>query len=561
MTEEHTDMHGDEQGMQGSGEQTPDTSPRTAKLPDDAQPAELFHPAEGSQHTDRARHAEGVPNAETEAPQPESILAPEDLSTTTPERLPDWLDESRPTPAILTLVLLNIVIFASMTAAAIFEATHSQNIVFDWQTMLAILISIPTDTLLHWGANATPVTILDHQYWRLLSNTFLHQNLLHLAMNMYVLWDFNRLLERLYGSPKFVTIYLISGLGSSICSLLFLAPTDISAGASGAIFGAFGATVAFFWSFKKDFPKRYFRMYQKMFFVFLIYCVVSACMFPGMDNAAHLGGFLVGLWAALCLLPSGVASRSWAKGNFLKLACLTLVLVCGLELAIRMQRDNPEVKGEREYQQAIKLLKSEHFEDALEQLEKASKIEPNNAAIYADEAMAYGKLKRFEQAREAAGHALQADPKNKKALMARGSSYHSLGLEEQAVDAASEFIRLYPKEAIAYNNRAWSYNALNQPDLAITDATRAMRLDNFQASWAYDTRAVAYCLKHQYAEALDDLQEYIKRKPKEGSGYYHRGYVYWKTSRMEEAKADYALARKLKYVPDPWEGKLFDFHG
>ncbi|HEY9679981.1 MAG TPA: rhomboid family intramembrane serine protease [Oculatellaceae cyanobacterium] len=472
------------------------------------------------------------------------------------ERLPDWLDESRPTPTIFVLVVTNILIFFGMMTSAIFEATHSPSISFDWQTLLAILISIPADTLLHWGANAASVTVLDHQYWRLITNTFLHQNLLHLAMNMYVLWDFNRLLERLYGSSKFLTIYLISGLGSSICSLLFLAPSSISAGASGAIFGAFGATVAFFWSFKKDFPERYYRMYKKMFFVFIIYCVVSACMFPGMDNAAHLGGFLVGLWAALCLLPSNVASRSWAKGNFLKLACLTLVLVVGLELDIRMQRDEPEVKSEREYQRAIELLKGEHFEDALKELEKAASITPNNAAIYADEAMAYGKLKRFDQALQAAGKALKIDPKNRKALMTRASSYHNMGQEQQAIDGNTEFIKAYPKEAIAYNNRAWALNALNQPDGAIADATKAMKLD-FQASWAYDTRAVAYCLKRQYPEALNDVTEYIKRKPKEGAGYYHRAFVYLKTGKTEQAKADYALARKLTYEPDPWEAKFF----
>ena len=448
-----------------------------------------------------------------------------------------------------------------MTASAFAEASHSPSVAFDLPTIVTILVSIPADTLLHWGANAAPATILDHQYWRLLTNTFLHQNLLHLAMNMYVLWDFNRLLERLYGSSKFLTIYLISGLGSSICSLLFLEPTNISAGASGAIFGAFGATVAFFWAFKKDFPARYFRMYQKMFFVFLIYCVVSAFMFPGMDNAAHLGGFMVGLWAALCLLPAEVSSRSWARGNFLKLACLSLVLVCGLELTIRTKRDDPAVQSEHEYQRAVEYLKAERFEDALPQLQKASAIAPNNAAIYADEAMAYGKLKHFEQALEAAQHALRVDPRGKKALMARASSYHNMAQEQQAIDANTEFIKLYPKEAIAYNNRAWAHNALAQPDDAIADATKAMQLDNFSASWAYDTRAVAYCLKQQYPEALADLKEYIRRKPKEGAGYYHRAYVESKTNKPDEAKADYARAKELKYEPDAWEAKLFDFNG
>ncbi len=468
------------------------------------------------------------------------------------EDLPSWLDESRPTPMILTLIVLNTAIFLGMTMSALGQAAITNDGVYSLQSLIEILIAIPSYTLLCWGANANTVTILDHQYWRLISNTFLHQNLLHLGMNMYVLWDFNRLLERLYGSSKFITIYLVSGLGSSICSLLFLEPTNISAGASGAIFGIFGATVAFFWTFRKEFPKKLFRMYQKMFFVFLIYCVVSSQMFPGMDNAAHLGGFIVGLWTALCLLPSSVSSRTWAKGNFLKLSCLTLILVGGLELDIRSNRNNPQVQAELEIQRATNLEKHDLYESALYPLKKAQSITPQNPDIYAEEALAYSKLKLHRHAVEYASKALAIDPKNRKALATRSAEYHKVGLEKQAIEDHNSLLVLDPKAAKVYNNRAWSYNALNDPDKAIADSTRAIQLDpRFSAS--YDTRGVAYCLKQQYPQALEDFAHFIKINSKDGAVYYHRAYANLKLGKVDDARADLRLARQSNYHLEQWE--------
>jgi tetratricopeptide (TPR) repeat protein len=374
-------------------------------------------------------------------------------------------------------------------------------------------------------------------------------------MNMYVLWDFNRMLERLYGSSKFIVIYLLSGLGSSICSLLFLDPANVSAGASGAIFGIFGATVAFFWAFRKDFPKQFFRMYQKMFFVFLIYCVISSQMFPGMDNAAHLGGFIVGLWTALCLLPSAPGSKRWAKGNFLKVACLTFVMVAGLELDIRTNRDNPHVKGELEYQKAVTLLKREKFDEALIHLDAAAKSMPQNASVYADEALAYGKLKRFQESADAASKALKLDPRDKKSILARGAAYRNLGDEEAAIKEYDRLIKIEPRSAIAYNNRGWSYTSEGKPELGVKDSTTAIQIDPNNAA-AYDTRGLALTMLHQEEKAFPDFSHYMKLKPKDGSVYYHRALAYFQLGKADLAKQDLLIARKSDYQLEDWEKTL-----
>src|SRR5207244_2886447 len=93
-----------------------------------------------------------------------------------------------------------------------------------------------TDALLAWGADFGPLT-LRGQSWRLLTSMFLHAGFLHLAFNAWALWVLGRLTERLLGSVAFTLVYLLSGIGGNLLSLL-INPLQVSVGASGAIFGA-----------------------------------------------------------------------------------------------------------------------------------------------------------------------------------------------------------------------------------------------------------------------------------------------------------------------------------
>src|SRR5438128_90202 len=98
-----------------------------------------------------------------------------------------------------------------------------------------------TDALLAWGADFGPLA-LRGQSWRLLTSMFLHAGFLHLAFNAWALWVLGRLTERLLGSVAFTLLYLLSGIGGNLLSLL-INPLQVSVGASGAIFGAAGALV------------------------------------------------------------------------------------------------------------------------------------------------------------------------------------------------------------------------------------------------------------------------------------------------------------------------------
>jgi hypothetical protein len=83
--------------------------------------------------------------------------------------------------------------------------------------------------------------VADGEYYRLVTAAFLHGGLLHLALNMFALASLGPVLESALGRSRFLALYLLSALGGSTLSFLLAAPNTVGVGASGAIFGLFGA--------------------------------------------------------------------------------------------------------------------------------------------------------------------------------------------------------------------------------------------------------------------------------------------------------------------------------
>ena len=91
-----------------------------------------------------------------------------------------------------------------------------------------------------------PAEVASGEYWRLLTAGFLHGNLIHIATNMISLYMLGMPLERILGRGRFLVIYLLSLLGSSVSVLLFSGPFVPTIGASGAIYGLMGALLVTF---------------------------------------------------------------------------------------------------------------------------------------------------------------------------------------------------------------------------------------------------------------------------------------------------------------------------
>ena len=150
-----------------------------------------------------------------------------------------------------------------------------------------------TDQLISWGANFGPLTV-NGQWWRLLFSTFLHAGPLHLIVNMWFLWKLGNYAERIYGNWNFLMLYILSGIGGGIVSLL-LHPTVVSVGASGAILGVAGGLIAVVYLEGLNYTRKFKNSELIGIIVFLGYSLFGGLWQSGIDTAAHLGGLFVGL--------------------------------------------------------------------------------------------------------------------------------------------------------------------------------------------------------------------------------------------------------------------------
>ena len=151
--------------------------------------------------------------------------------------------------------------------------------------------------LLMWGGNHLPLTV--EQPWRLAAATFLHGGLVHLAFNMWSLWDTGRLAERFYGNGQLLLMYAVSGLAGSIASLFFSARTGVSVGASGAIFGVVGCLLAAIFTKAHKLPPALVQSMRSSMLMFVGFSLFMGFTAGFIDNAAHIGGlaggFLMGM--------------------------------------------------------------------------------------------------------------------------------------------------------------------------------------------------------------------------------------------------------------------------
>ncbi|WP_191565248.1 rhomboid family intramembrane serine protease [Metabacillus idriensis] len=171
-----------------------------------------------------------------------------------------------------------------------------------------------TETLVQFGAKYNPF-IIDGEWWRFITPVFLHIGMLHLLMNTLALVYIGGAVERMYGSAKFLFIYLFAGAAGSLAS--FALSPSISAGASGAIFGCFGALLYLGISN----PKLFFRTIGSNLIFIIGLNLLFGFAVPNIDNAGHIGGLLGGFLAALIVqLPK---QNKWG----LRLAGIVLSLI------------------------------------------------------------------------------------------------------------------------------------------------------------------------------------------------------------------------------------------
>ncbi len=158
--------------------------------------------------------------------------------------------------------------------------------------------------------------VADGEYYRLWSVTLLHDpgNLLHLFFNMYALYICGPLVEQLYGSRLFVAFYLLCAAAGSVASFVFGSDAP-SVGASGAIFGLFGLLLAATRAHHPVLDRRGRSLIGQIGMLIVLNLILGFALGARIDNAAHVGGLLAGLWLGVLIVPGRVPTlRSMWRG-------------------------------------------------------------------------------------------------------------------------------------------------------------------------------------------------------------------------------------------------------
>ncbi len=208
----------------------------------------------------------------------------------------------------VTLIAINVVVFLLVTSSGGITGTIGRR-----------LVEIPDSSRYPPGLHFEGVA--QGAYWELVTATFTHFTILHIAMNMIGLWIFGTFLEHQLGRWRFLALYLLTGVVGSV-TVYLLAPDSLTYGASGSVFGLFGAAFVLLLKQHRDVTQLMVLLVLNLFISFTV---------PNISWQAHIGGLLAGL-----ALGAAFAYAPRQQRTVLHLAALgALALVCVVGVVLR----------------------------------------------------------------------------------------------------------------------------------------------------------------------------------------------------------------------------------
>ncbi len=308
--------------------------------------------------------------------------------------------------------------------------------------------STNTNTLIEYGAKEN-FRIINGEWWRFFTPMILHIGFFHLLMNTFALYYLGMEVERLYGKGRFLFIYVFAGFVGSLASFVFNA--NVAAGASGAIFGCFGALLFF----GTAFPSLFFRTMGPNVIGIIIINLVFGFVVPGIDNSGHIGGLVGGFLAASIVhLPKQKQFVKQLGGLFATIVTLAVLFYVGY--VIQPHSDNPQFV----VQTAQELLESNEIDKAYEMLVDAEEEGADSAEFYFYLAYAEIKLAKFEAAREHLEIVTEKEPSISEAHYNLALVYLQLEEYDSAKEAAEEAIRVEPENE-SYQELINEINTMN----------------------------------------------------------------------------------------------------
>lgn len=179
--------------------------------------------------------------------------------------------------------------------------------------------STNVNVLITFGAKLNAL-IQQGEWWRLFTPIFLHIGFTHILMNMITLYFVGIQIEAAFGHTRFLVLFLVAGIGGNVASFCF--SNSLSAGASTAIFGLFGAFMMLGESFWQN---PVIRQLTQTFLAFVVMNILFDLFAPGIDLAGHIGGLVAGFLVAYSL---GVPRIG--KVSSVKRVVATVALIVGL---------------------------------------------------------------------------------------------------------------------------------------------------------------------------------------------------------------------------------------
>jgi membrane associated rhomboid family serine protease len=191
------------------------------------------------------------------------------------------------------------------------------------------------------------------QWWRLLSYCFVHGGLLHLLMNMWVLYSIGSVVEKMWGMPRYLLLYLISGLGGAVLHL-YVGRAGLMVGASGSICGLLGSMGVWVWLNRRFLPPRLVSDWMRNIMLNVL-LIAFISMVPNVSWEGHLGGGLAGAVLAVPLNYTRFGQGAqrwlgWAGVVAVPVLCVALLYqpAKGDGRLAELAPDDPQVQRARE---------------------------------------------------------------------------------------------------------------------------------------------------------------------------------------------------------------------
>jgi Flp pilus assembly protein TadD len=365
----------------------------------------------------------------------------------------------------------------------------------------------------------------------------------HLALNMWALWNLGMLAEYLYGSKTFLALYLLSGLAASLASLAHN-PLGPSAGASGAIFGVAGALIATLYLGKLPTPRSALRTTLVSLVVFAGYSLAYGFVKGGIDNGAHIGGLVSGLLLGAVLTMDFGRARRAARLRPLVFPVFALMLAGG---AYAVRQVHMPVVG---LVQAEKAFRNGDSASALRELDQVVLARPKYAPAWFLMATVYVRNHQDDKAEAAFRRAVELNPKNPAALAQLGVLYLRQKRYEPARQVFQQITVVNPKDADAQVNLGVTLNLLGRGEEALASFRRATELNPKLALAWYNFGLASMNLK-RYDDAVTAFKHTTQLAPKDAEAWIWLANAYEAKGMREEADAAYMTAYKLRATMRP----------